>query len=47
MASRDLPAFVPNEETQETCIVTAPQELAFSTHTEALREYFESRPVGK
>ncbi len=47
MASHDLPPFVPNEETQETCIVTVPQELAFSTHTEALREYFESRQVGK
>jgi len=44
MASRDLPPFVPNEETQETCIVTAPQSLAFSTHTEALREYFDVRP---
>ncbi|HSD83492.1 MAG TPA: NUDIX domain-containing protein [Anaerolineae bacterium] len=39
----DLPIFVPNEETQEICVLTAPQELAFSTHTEALREYFAGR----
>src|SRR5512141_86157 len=26
----DLPSFVPNEETQEICVLTAPQELAFS-----------------
>jgi len=45
MASRDLPAFVPNEETQETCIVTEPRSLAFSTHTEALQEYFATRHV--
>ncbi len=41
--SQDLPPFVPNEETQEMSVVTTPQELAFSTHTEALREYFERR----
>ena len=46
-ASQDLPPFVPNEETQEVCVVTAPQELAFSTHTEALREYFASRAGNK
>jgi ADP-ribose pyrophosphatase YjhB (NUDIX family) len=40
--SPDLPEFVPNEETQEVCIVTTPQILAFSTHTEALYEYFET-----
>ena len=40
MSASDLPPFVPNEETQEVCTITAPQELAFSTHTEALREYF-------
>jgi ADP-ribose pyrophosphatase YjhB (NUDIX family) len=43
LRSSDLPPFVPNEETQEMCMVTAPQELAFSTHTEVLREYFEER----
>ena len=41
--SSDLPPFVPNEETQEICVLNAPQELAFSTHTEAVREYFASR----
>jgi ADP-ribose pyrophosphatase YjhB (NUDIX family) len=41
--SQDLPSFAPNEETQEICVLIAPQELAFSTHTEALREYFASR----
>jgi ADP-ribose pyrophosphatase YjhB (NUDIX family) len=45
--SQDLPDFVPNDETQAVCIVTAPQELAFSTHTEALREYFASRAENK
>ena len=43
MRAQDLPEFVPNEETQEVCVIAAPQELAFSTHTEALREYFASR----
>ncbi len=41
IGARDLPRFEPNEETQEVCIVTAPKELAFSTHTETLHEYFE------
>jgi len=40
---QDLPPFEPNEETQEVCVVSAPQELAFSTHTDTLREYFEDR----
>ena len=44
---QDLPHFVPNAETQEICLLTAPQELAFSTHTETLREYFASREVDK
>ena len=39
--AQDLPPFVPNAETQEMCVLSAPQELAFSTHTEAMREYFE------
>ncbi len=39
--AQDLPPFVPNTETQEMCVLSAPQELAFSTHTEAMREYFE------
>jgi len=44
MRASDLPPFAPNEETQEICVLAAPQELAFSTHTEALREYFAGRP---
>jgi ADP-ribose pyrophosphatase YjhB (NUDIX family) len=47
MKLQDLPDFVPNEETQEVCIVTAPQELAFSTHTETMGEYFASRAGNK
>jgi ADP-ribose pyrophosphatase YjhB (NUDIX family) len=43
MYAHALPPFIPNEETQEICVLTAPQELAFSTHTEALREYFEEK----
>ena len=45
--AQDLPPFEPNEETQEVCVVTAPEELAFSTHTEALREYFENSAGNK
>ena len=41
--SSDLPPFTPNEETQEIGVLLAPQELAFSTHTETLQEYFASR----
>jgi ADP-ribose pyrophosphatase YjhB (NUDIX family) len=47
MPAQNLPSFTPNEETQEICVLTAPQELAFSTHTEALREYFAGRQVNK
>jgi ADP-ribose pyrophosphatase YjhB (NUDIX family) len=43
----DLPPFAPNEETQEICVLNTPQELAFSTHTEALREYFASRQASE
>jgi ADP-ribose pyrophosphatase YjhB (NUDIX family) len=43
MRSQDLPSFMPNEETQEVCVLATPQDLAFSTHTETLREYFASR----
>ena len=43
MRASALPPFVPNEETQEICVLTTPQDLAFSTHTETLREYFEEK----
>jgi ADP-ribose pyrophosphatase YjhB (NUDIX family) len=39
----DVPPFVPSEETQEIKVITAPEELAFSLHTEVLRDYFEHR----
>ena len=47
MRASDLPRFVPNEETQEVYVVSAPQELAFSTHTETMREYFVIRQGNK
>ncbi len=40
--AEDLPPFAPNAETQAVCVVNRPQDLAFSTHTETLREYFEN-----
>lgn len=41
-----LPPFVPNEETQEIKVLTAPEELAFSLHTEVLRDYFDQLMKG-
>jgi len=38
--AQDLPPCVPNEEAQGICVLAAPQEPAFSTHTETLQEYF-------
>jgi ADP-ribose pyrophosphatase YjhB (NUDIX family) len=38
-----LPAFAANEETSETIVVREPIELAFPTHTRAMREFFERR----
>lgn len=37
----DLPPFVPNEETLEIKVISAPEELAFSLHSEVVREYFK------
>ena len=42
----DVPPFVPNDETQEIKIITAPQELAFSLHTEVVRDYFDQLRKG-
>ena len=42
----DVPPFVPNEETQEIKVITAPEELAFSLHTEVLRDYFDQLTKG-
>lgn len=38
-----LPTFVPTEETSEIVVATQPTDLAFSLHTEAMREYFARR----
>lgn len=37
--------FVPNDEVQEIMVVRGPIELCFSTHTEALKQFFD-RPRG-
>ena len=42
-----LPPFVPNDETQAIKVITAPQELAFSLHTEVLRDYFDQLTKGQ
>lgn len=36
-----LPPFEPNRETLERLVITAPVELAFPTHTEAMRRFFQ------
>ena len=36
----DLPPMVPNDETLEWLVVTEPQDLVFSTHTQAMADYF-------
>ena len=38
VAERELQAFEPNEEVTEIVLTTEPLELAFDSHTEALRE---------
>jgi 8-oxo-dGTP diphosphatase len=38
----DLPASAPTEEATEWLVLTRPQPLAFSTHTQAMAEYFGS-----
>ena len=43
MHAADLPAFMPTNETTETVVLSAPQELAFSLHTQVLAEYFAKR----
>lgn len=37
---RDLPPFRPNTETSERVLIWEPTELCFSTHTEAVRQFF-------
>jgi ADP-ribose pyrophosphatase YjhB (NUDIX family) len=41
--SAELPPFVPNSETEEVLILSQPETLAFSLHTQVLEEYFERR----
>jgi ADP-ribose pyrophosphatase YjhB (NUDIX family) len=42
----ELPTFVPNSEATGTEVLTAPAELAFPTHTQALRDFFRRRQRG-
>lgn len=39
----DLPPFQPSSEATERLVITKPQTLAFDTHTQVAREYFEGR----
>lgn len=41
-SASDLPPSAPTEEATEWVVLTRPQPLAFSTHTQAMAEYFES-----
>lgn len=40
---RDLPAFTPTAETAARRVVTAPMELAFPLHTQAMAKWFADR----
>lgn len=42
-AAADLAAFAPNDETSELVVLTEPQPLAFSLHTQVAGEFFASR----
>lgn len=42
MRAEDLPPFAPTAEASERVILTAPAELAFSLHTQAVKEFFAS-----
>lgn len=42
----DVPPFVPNEETLEIKVISAPEELAFSLHSEVVRDYFDQLMKG-
>ncbi|NJN18144.1 MAG: NUDIX domain-containing protein [Oscillochloris sp.] len=43
MRSLDLPPFLPNGEAAERVIITAPADLAFPLHTEAVARFFTER----
>ena len=38
-----LESFEPNDEVSELVVITKPEELAFATHTEMARKFFERR----
>lgn len=39
----ELPAFTPNNETSEMVVRAAPEELAFSLHSQVMQEFFARR----
>jgi ADP-ribose pyrophosphatase YjhB (NUDIX family) len=41
---KELPPFTGNSESSERLILTAPEELAFPTHTQVVAEYFARHP---
>ncbi|GAA4575562.1 NUDIX domain-containing protein [Micromonospora coerulea] len=43
-AAEELPPSAPTEEATEWLVLTEPVELAFSTHTRALADFFAGRP---
>jgi ADP-ribose pyrophosphatase YjhB (NUDIX family) len=46
VASSALPASLTNDEISELTVLTRPTRLAFSTHTQVVREYFTNPPTG-
>ncbi|MCI0579032.1 MAG: methyltransferase domain-containing protein [Chloroflexi bacterium] len=40
LAAADLPPFTPTPEADERVVITGPQELAFSLHTQVVQDYF-------
>lgn len=47
MSSLSLPPFTPTSETTERVIITAPQEMAFSLHTEVVERFFAQHKSGR
>ncbi len=43
IAQRDLPATLPADEASEIVVISQPQELAFSLHTEASARWFHTQ----
>lgn len=42
-ATADLPPFKANSEATERLVITRPEPMAFDTHSQVVREYFEGR----